>query len=291
MEADFFEILQQPYFLRAITAAALVGITSAVLGSFVMLRNMALVGDALSHAVLPGVVLGYILAGYSLTAFFWGAVAAGLLTAVVVTYLQRNVYVKNDAAIGIVFTAMFALGVIGISILSRGQGVHLDIRDFLFGNVLGITPQDLNLTGVIAGFVLLSIVVFYRPLHLSTFSPVVAKSMGLPTGALHYYLMLLLALAVVAALQSVGVILVVAMLIVPASTAYLLTDRLHVLLVLAAVVGVLSAMGGMLLAVALNLPPGPAMTLCGVALYALAVLFAPKRGLVRRWAGQRAAAG
>ncbi|RMG73388.1 MAG: hypothetical protein D6722_03855 [Bacteroidetes bacterium] len=284
------EVFQYDYALRALLASAMVGIMCGVLGCFIVLRNMSLIGDALSHAILPGVVAGFLVAGYSVLAFFTGSVIAGLVAAVLITWIQRNVRTREDAAIGIVFTSMFAIGVMGISWLTRQEGVHLDLKDFLFGNILGISDQDLWLTGLVLVFTLLCVAVFYRYLFITTFESVVARTIGIPVGAIHYFLMLLLSFAVVASLQSVGVILVVAMLITPASTAYLLTHRLRTMVWLAGLLGLLSTTLGLLLAIFFETTPGPAMTVTATGLYLLAVLFAPQRGLVRaalrRWRKQ-----
>lgn len=277
------ELFQYEYVWRALLASSLVGAMCGLLGCFIVLRNMSLIGDALSHAILPGVVVGFMIAGFSTFAFFTGSVVAGLVAAILITYLQRNAKTRNDAAIGIVFTAMFSLGVMGISYLTRQEGVHLDLKDFLFGNVLGIGNQDLWLTGIVTGFVLLSIASFYRHLFISTFQPIVANTLGINTQAIHYFLMLLLSFSVVASLQSVGVILVVSMLIVPASTAFLLTNRLPVMLGLSALFGVISALLGMSVAIVFQTTPGPAMALTGTFFYLLAVLFSPEKGLISKW--------
>lgn len=277
---EIIVVFENAYAYRALVASVFVGVTCGVLGCFIVLRNMAMIGDALSHAVLPGIVVGFLVAGYSLFAFFGGAVAAGVLTAVLITLIQRNVRTKPEAAIGIVFTSMFALGVMGISYITRTNQVHLDLKDFLFGNVLGISNYDLVLTGGIMVFVVLCTVFFFRYLFLTTFDPVVAKTMGISSSAVHYFLMLLLSFSVVASLQSVGVILVVAMLVIPASTAYLLTDNLRWMLFWAAFLGVVATIAGLLIAVLINTTPGPAMTLVAAVLYVLAVFFSPRRGLV-----------
>ena len=260
----------------------MVGVMCGVLGCFIVLRNMSLFGDALAHAILPGVVFAFVLVGYSAIGFFFGAVIAGLLTAAGITWIQQNIRTKNDAAIGIVFTAMFSIGVMGISWISRSEGVHLDLKDFLFGNVLGVSDQDLWLTGVVMLFVLVSIVVFYRYLFASTFQPIVAETMGINVRLIHYFLMLLLSFAVVASLQTVGVILVVAMLITPASTALLLSKKLPIVLALAALIGLLSAVLGLLLSIVFETTPGPAMTVTATVIYLLAAIFAPERGLLFR---------
>ncbi len=284
MWTEWADILSQPWAVRALMASVMVGVSCGLLGCFIVLRNMALIGDALSHAVLPGIVIAFVLVGYSTLGFFVGSVLAGLVSAVAITWIQQHIKTKNDAAIGIVFTAMFALGVMGISRLSRQQGVHLDLKDFLFGNVLGVSDQDLYLTLGIAMYVMISIAVLYRHLFLSTFQPVIAQTMGVPVGLIHYFLMLLLSFAVVASLRTVGVILVVAMLITPASTALLLSYRLKHVLVISAIIGALAAVAGLLLAIAVETTPGPAMAIMATLFYVIAALFAPQKGLIsRQW--------
>lgn len=280
---ELTDVFGYAYAQRALLASVLVGITCGLLGVFIVLRNMSLIGDALSHAILPGVVAGFLIAGHSIFAFFTGSVIAGLLAALSITWLQRNVKTKEDAAIGIVFSAMFALGIIGISAVTRQEGVHLDMKDFLFGNVLGIADQDIWLTGLIMAYTLLCLVAFYRYFFVTTFQAVMAQTAGINANLMHYFMMMLLSFAVVASLQSVGVILVVAMLIIPASTALLLSNRLPVVLVLSALVGVLSASMGLIFAILWETTPGPAMTLVATAFYLLAMLFSPQKGLFLQW--------
>lgn len=281
-EASLIEKLSAVWAIRAIIASSLVGLMCGVLGCFIVLRNMSLVGDALAHAILPGVVIAYLVVGYSVLGFFVGAVVAGLLTAFLITLIQQRIKTKNDAAVGIVFTSMFSLGVILISRVSRNDGVHLDLKDFLFGYALGVSDTDLLLTSLVTFYVLISVAVFYRYLFASTFQEVVAQTMGIPVQLLHYFLMLLLSFAVVASLQTVGVILVVAMLITPAATGLLLSQRLSRVLWIAGLIGMLSAIVGMVVAVWLNTPPGPAMALVATGFYLLTVVFAPRRGLVAK---------
>ncbi len=277
-----------PYAWRALAASVMVGLMCGALGCFIVLRNMSMVGDALSHAILPGVVVAFmVVGGYSALGFFLGSVAAGLVTAVLITWIQQKVATKNDAAIGIVFTTMFALGVMGISWLSKNEHAHIDLKDFLFGNVLGVSDSDLVLTGMICLYVLASLYVFYRPLFATTFQPVIAETMGVNTKLVHYFLMLLLSFAVVAALQTVGVILVVAMLITPAATGLLLSRRLPKVIMIASLVGVLAAVFGLAIAFAFKTTPGPAMAVMASFLYGLAVFFAPERGLVFRFYRKR----
>lgn len=277
---EIIEMFGQPWALRALLASILVGVLCGILGCFIVLRNMALIGDALSHAILPGIVVSFSILGYSTLGFFLGSVSAGLLSALFMTWIQQKIQTKNDAAIGIVFTAMFSVGVIGISWISKSEGVHLDLNDFLFGNVLGVSDEDLYLTLGITIYVILSVIVFYRYLFITTFQPVIAQTMGISTKLIHYFIMLLLSFAVVASLRTVGVILVVAMLITPASTALLLTDRLKRVVALAALLGMFSAALGLLLAMAFGTTPGPAMAVVATVLYLLAALLSPGKGLI-----------
>lgn len=280
-------IFQEEWAIRALLASSMVGVMCGVLGCFIVLRNMSLIGDALSHAILPGVVFAFMIVGYSAIGFFVGAVLAGLFAAVAITWIQRNIKTKSDASIGIIFTAMFSIGVMGISKLSKTDGVHLDLKDFLFGNSLGVSNQDLILTAVVTVYVLLSIVVFYRYLFVTTFQPVIAETMGISVSVIHYFLMLLLSFAVVASLQTVGVILVVAMLITPASTALLLSNRLPVVLVISGFIGLFSAILGLVLSILFDTTPGPAMAIVATVFYFLAALFSPSKGLMFSWLQKR----
>lgn len=279
---DFIEVLQEPWAIRALIASTMVGITCGMLGAFIVLRNMSLIGDALSHAILPGVAGAFVILGYNTLGFFLGSVVAGLLSAVAITWIQQHIRTKNDAVIGIVFTAFFSIGVIWISAISR-TGVHLDLKDFLFGNVLGVSDQDLVMTGTVMIFVILSVGVLYRYLFASTFQPTIAATMGIPVRFMHYYLMVMLSFAVVAAMQTVGVILVVAMLITPASTALLLAKRLPKVLLIATVTGFLCSVSGLILSVVYEMPPGPSIAVTATGLYLLAAFLAPEKGMIAKY--------
>ncbi len=265
--------------IRALIASSMVGITCGLLGSFVVLRNMALIGDALAHAILPGVVVAFVTVGMTTIGFFIGSVVAGLITAVLITWIQSNVSTKNDAAIGIVFTTMFALGVIGISTLNK-SGAHLDLEHFLLGTIMGINDEDIYLLLGIGFYVILSVLFFYRYLFVSTFQPVIAETMGISVKMVHYFLMLMLSFVIVASLRAVGIILVVAMLVTPASTALMLSDKLHKVVIISALIGFLSAVSGMIISIYLDLTPGPMMAVMAAIFYALAVFFSPKKGLI-----------
>jgi len=285
MQELFLTLTQDEWAIRALIASSLVGIMCGTIGSFIVLRNMSLIGDALAHAILPGIFVAFILVGYSTIGFFLGSVIAGLLTAVIITWIQHNVKTKNDAAIGIVFTAMFSIGVIGISKVSTGDGVHLDLKDFLFGTVLGISNEDIYLTLAITIYSIISIIIFYRYLFITTFQPTIAQTMGISVKMIHYFLMLLLSFAVVSSLRAVGVILVVAMLITPASTALLLSDKLKNVIILSGFIGFLSAVLGLILAISLGggIAPGPTMCVTATFIYFMAVVFSPKKGLLTKF--------
>lgn len=282
-------LFEYDYAVRALVASGLVGLMCGILGCFIFLRNMALVGDALSHAILPGVVAGFLVAGQSVLAFFIGSVAAGLAAAFLITYIQTQVKSKEDAAIGVVFSTLFSIGVIGISLLTRQEGVHLDLKDFLFGNVLAITPQDLWLTALVAVLVVFSTVTLFRYLLLTTFDQTLARAMGVSVTVLHYFLMLLLSFTVVACMQSVGVILVVGMLILPASAAYTLTRRLPAMIRVSGLIGVFCTVTGFLLAYYLDITPGPAMNVVGALVYLGCILFSPENGKISLWRNRRMA--
>ena len=272
----FLESLVRYQFLQnALLAAVLVGFTCGIMGCFIILRGLSLMGDAISHAVLPGVALAYML-GFSL---FIGAVITGVLTALGTGYITRNSVLKEDAAIGIAFTAAFALGVVLITSM-RGSGI--DLWHILFGNVLAVSRGDLLMTLVLGIVVLACIVLFYKQLLLSTFDPVMAQATGLPVKQIHYLLMLLLSLVTVAALQTVGIVLVVAMLITPGATAYLLTHRLPVMLALSAFFGVCSSVLGVYFSYIHDTATGASIVLVASTLFFLCFFFSPKQGFVKR---------
>lgn len=284
---DLLNTLSTEWALRALITSMMVGATCGLIGCFIVLRNMSLIGDALSHSILPGIYFSFILVGYSTMGFFVGSVIAGILTAIFITWIQQNVQTKNDAAIGIVFTAMFSIGVMGISRLNNTQGNHLDLKDFLFGNVLGISTEDIVLSGIVLAYTLLSIAIFYRYFFLTTFQPIIGETMGISTKTIHYFLMLMLSFAVVAALRSVGVILVVAMLITPASTALLLSNDLKKILGISAILGILASFLGLIIAILYDTTPGPAMVLVSTFIFLFTALFSPLKGKIPIWWRQR----
>lgn len=273
--SDFIDALVNYQFMQhALVTSVAVGVFCGVVGSFIVLRGMALMGDAISHAVLPGVAISYML-GINL---FYGAIVTGLLTAVGIGYVSQNSRIKNDPAIGIVFSAAFALGVI---LIAQAQSAT-NLNNILFGNVLTVRAADMWTTLGVGVAVLVLVFVFYKELLVSSFDPTMAAAYGLPTRAIHYMLMVMLTLVTVAALQTVGVVLVVAMLVTPAATAYLLTDRLSTMLWLAALCGVVSAVVGLYFSFIHDLTSGAVIVLVASTLFALAFAFSPKHGVLWR---------
>jgi len=276
------EPLRYPFMIRGLLASVMVGTLCAVIGTYVVLRGMAFLGDALAHAILPGVAIAYLL-GANL---FWGALAMGLLTAVGIGYVSRRGQVKEDTAIGVIFAACFALGV---ALLSTVRSYSVDLTHILFGDVLGVSTADLRLMAGFGAAVLLTVVLLYKELLVISFDPILAATLHLPLNALHYLLLLLIALTVVVSLQTVGVALMVAMLVTPAATAYLLTRRLWQMMAVGAVVGAVSAVAGLYLSFYVNLASGAAVVLVCTACFLLALLFGPSRGALWTWLRDRRA--
>lgn len=273
---DFIsDIMQYGFLQKALFTSIMVGIICGVIGCFIVLRGMALMGDAISHAVLPGVAISYML-GIN---YFYGAVLTGMLTAIGIGVVSQSSRIKNDSSIGIVFSAFFALGVI---LISKAQSAT-DLTQILFGNVLSVKSSDMWMTMIVGGIVLLVVILFYKELLISSFDPTMSAAYGLPTRLIHYTIMILLTMVTVASLQTVGVILVVAMLITPASTAYLLTNRLSVMVVLSACIGAFSAVAGLYFSFIYNLSSGAVIVLVTTVIFIIAFIFAPNQGVLWRF--------
>ncbi|HWK37555.1 MAG TPA: metal ABC transporter permease [Hyphomicrobium sp.] len=269
---DFFAVpMGYAFMQRALMAAVLIGAVCAVLSCYLVLKGWSLMGDAISHAVLPGVVLSFVL-GLPLAI---GAFAAGLTCALLTGYLKENSRVKEDTVMGIVFSGMFGLGLVLFTKVETDQ--HLN--HILFGDMLGITRQDLIEVAIIAGVTLLIIIAKWRDLLLYCFDPQHARAIGLPLGVIHYGLLVLLALTIIASLKAVGIILVVAMLVAPGAIAYLLTDRFSRMLVIAAAVAIGSSVLGTLVSFHIDGATGPCIVLIQAFVFVLTFLFAPRRGI------------
>jgi len=251
-----------PFMQTALAAAVLVGLSAALLGGYVVHRRMAFIGDALAHTTLPGVAVAY-LSGVSLSV---GATAAGVFTAVLIGWLSRRQALREDTAIGIVFTGMFATGVV---ILSR-SGTTRNLTDVLLGNVLAVTPGDLWLIGGVTVAIAAALLLLHKELELASYDPTHAAAIGVNPDRLRFVLLVLLALTVVTAIQVVGLILTTALLVTPAATAALVTRRFARATAVAAGVSVFSSFVGLLLSYHLRVPSGAAIVLTAVAAFAVA---------------------
>ena len=294
-----------------------------MIGNYLILRRMALVGDAISHSVLPGLAIAFLLAHSLKTVpMFIGALAAGLLTTVMIELIHKKTRVKQDSAIGITFSTLFAIGVILIS-FGQMEAIHLDAECvlygeialvpldlpvqtqlgpgtlsvvekipglnselFLSGNTLTIAPPAVIRMAVVTGVTLLLILVFYKELLVTSFDSGLSSSLGINATTVHYALMAMLSVIIVSAFEAVGAILVIAMLILPGATASLLAHRLPPMFGITVLHAALSAVGGVHLATWLNCSPAGAMVVAGSVLFALAWVFSPSQGLLRRWLGR-----
>lgn len=274
--AEFVDALLAPltyaFIQRGLLAALMVGVLCSVIGCYVVLRSMAFLGDAMAHAVLPGVAIAYIL-GRNLTL---GALAAALVVALGVGLFSRRGMIKEDTAIGVLFAAALSLGVVLISSI---RTYAVDLSHILFGNVLGVSSLDIWLTAILGVIILVAILVFYRQFLVISFDPVLAATLRMRVGFFNNLLLVLLALTIVISLQTVGVGLVAAMLVTPAATAYLLVRRLPSMMLLSGLIGGFSSLVGLFASYHLNVASGAAIVLTTTVIFLVVFLFAPQRGL------------
>ena len=271
---DVFAVpLGYEFMQRALAVAVLVGAVCAVLSCYLVLRGWALMGDAISHAVLPGIVLAFV----AQIPLAIGAFAAGLSCALLTGYLKNNSRIKEDTAMGIVFSGMFGLGLVLFVKVETDQ--HLN--HILFGNMLGVTWRDVVEAGLIAGATLLIVLAKRKDILLYCFDPQHARVIGLPVGVIHYGLLVLLSLTIVASLKVVGIILVVAMLVAPGAIAYLLTDRFDRMLMIATGVAIGSSVSGTIVSYHIDGATGPCIVLIQAGVFLAAFLFAPWSGVLR----------
>ncbi|GGF36539.1 membrane protein [Youhaiella tibetensis] len=256
------------FMVNAMIVAALISVPAALLSCFLVLKGWSLMGDAISHAVFPGVVIAHIVgAPYAVGAFL-----AGMFSAVATGFLKDNSRIKQDTVMGIVFSGMFGLGL--VLFVKIQTDVHLD--HILFGDILGIATTDLIETAIIGAFVTGAILIKWRDLLVHAFDPLQARALGLPVGMLHYGLLVLISLTVVAALKAVGIILAVAMLIAPGAIAFLLTRRFGAMMITAVAIAMASALAGVYLSFFIDSAPAPTIVLL-MALIFLLAFFAPSR--------------
>lgn len=271
---DWITLLTEPlhyaFMLRGFVAVLLVGVVCATVGTYVVLRGMAFFGDALAHAILPGLAAGYLIGGGARGPLFWWALLAAVVSSLGIGAVTRGARVRQDTAIGIVFAGMFALG---IAMISTVRSYSVDLAHFLFGNVLGVSDSDLLLMALFGGAILLVVVAFYKEFLVLSFDPLLAATLRLPARLLEYVLLILIALAIVVSLQTVGVALMVAMLVTPAAAAFLLTRRLPLMMVLAALIAALSGVIGLYVSYYASVASGAAIVLTCTAFFILAWAF------------------
>ncbi|MEM9226623.1 MAG: metal ABC transporter permease, partial [Verrucomicrobiota bacterium] len=284
-QASRFFSFQDPSVRYAVIGALLLGLCCGLLGGFIVVRKLSLVGDTLSHAVLPGVALGFL---WSATkdplAIFIGATLAGLLGTVVVNLIKQTSIIKEDSALGLVLSGFYALGIVLITMIQRMEtGSKSGINQFFFGQAAALSPDDLILMAVVTAVVVVLVFIFYKEFLVTSFDAAFARAQGLPAQFFLYLLMLLLAFAVVVSLQATGAVLVTALLVTPATAAYLLTDRMHRMLLLAGAFGMTSAFLGVFFSFLGNkLPTGPFIVLAATLIFALAYACGPRHGFIPR---------
>ena len=261
---------------RALLASGLAAIVCAVVGTFVVLKGLAFMGDAVAHSSLTGMSVAFLFGGN----VFWGALAWAVPASLVITLISRKASLRLDTAIGIIFAGGFALGII---LISRANNYTADLFGFLFGNVLGASWNEVALIGIIAGLVLLVLLIFYKELLFTSYDATVAAASGIPVRFIYYLLPVLVAITTVASLKAVGIVLVLALLVTPAAAGNLLARRLPAIMATSVAVALLSTISGLYLSFYLDLPSGPSIVMVATGLFALALVFSPYNGIIKRW--------
>ncbi len=269
--------LRYDFMVRSFIGSIIVGIICALVGTYVVLKGLAFLGDALAHAVLPGLAVAYLIGGTATMPLFWGSLVAGLFTATGIGLITRGGQIKEDTAIGIIFAGMFALG---IAIISSVRNYSVDLSHFLFGDILGVSREDIILSVIIGVVVVALIVVFYKELMVVIFDPILAKTLRLPVRVFQFMLLFMVSLVIVVSMQIVGVALMVAMLITPAATAYMLSSRLPAMMGLSMIFGTLSSISGLYISYYFNIASGAAIVLVCTVIFGIVFLFSPKRKLL-----------
>jgi manganese/iron transport system permease protein len=261
---------------RGLIAALIVGGVCSLIGCYVVLKSMSFMGDAMAHAILPGVAVAYLLQGNLMV----GALVAAVVVALGIGYFSKEGTVKEDTVIGIIFSFALALGIVLISSI---RSYAVDLSHILFGNLLGVSVQDLWFTGILGGVVVVSILLLYRPFLVISFDPILASTLRLPTSLLRYTLLILLSLTIVVSMQSVGVGLVAAMLVTPAPTAYLLARRLPAMMALSVLFGTLSSLIGLYVSYYANVASGAVIVLTATLIFLIVFAVSPRRSRIKYW--------
>jgi ABC-type Mn2+/Zn2+ transport system permease subunit len=259
--------LSYSFMVRGLTAAVLTGIVSAVIGVYVVVRGLAFFGDALAHSILPGVAVGYLLTDGAREPLFWWGTGTAVVVSLVIGAVSKGARIKQDTAIGIIFAGMFALG---IAIISTVKSYTVDLTHFLFGDVLGVSGNQLITIAIFSALILILVIAFYKEFLVITFDPTLAATLRIPTQVFEYLQLVLIALTVAVSFQAVGVGLMVAMLITPAAAAYLLTKRLPIMMILAAIIASASGVIGLYFSYYVNVASGPAIVLVATGFFVIA---------------------
>jgi ABC-type Mn2+/Zn2+ transport system permease subunit len=277
MIAWLVDPLSYGFMQRGLVAAVIIGIVCAVMGAFVVLKGLAFIGDAVSHAAFPGLVIAYII---GIPLYIGGAIAA-VGTALAIGVVSHRGNLRFDTAVGVLFAGMFAFGIL---LYSTIRGFVTDLFSYLLGNVLSITSADLVQVAVLGAFVIVTVLVLRKELLYATFDPAGAGASGLPVARLEYLLLALLGITIVVSIQAVGIILVVAMLVTPAASAQLLVNRFDRLILVAVIIAVVSAVLGLYVSFYLSVASGAAIVLIETIVFVVALVFSPRNGLL---AGRR----
>ncbi len=275
--AIFLDPLRYDFMLRSLVGSIIVGIICSLVGTYVVLKGLAFLGDALAHAVLPGLAIAYIIGGTATMPLFWGSLIAGAFTATGIGLITRGGQLKEDTAIGIIFAGMFALG---IAIISSVRNYSVDLSHFLFGDILGVSKTDIVLSVTVGFVIVLLVVLFYKELLVVIFDPVLAKTLRLPVRIFQFMLLFMISLVIVVSMQIVGVALMVAMLITPAATSYMLTSRLPSMMILSMIFGIISSISGLYISYYLNIASGAAIVLVCTLIFIVVFVLSPKRKLL-----------
>jgi manganese/iron transport system permease protein len=266
--------LSYEFMRNALTVGLFIGILCPVIGTYLVVQRMALLGDVIAHAVLPGLAI----ADFFNVELLVGAFVSGMLSTSVITWIRTQSRVKPDAAMALTFASFFALGVTLLTLLQN----RLDLEELLFGDILSVAPMDSVRTGMIAFVVLVLVRLFYKELLFFTFDKLGAEAIGLPVHLINFGLISAITLTIIAGIQTVGVILIVALMIGPAITAYLLVKELHLVMIVGAAIGAIASLVGMYISYYLDLPSGPAIALTVFVFFVLALLFSPSQGILTR---------
>jgi manganese/iron transport system permease protein len=259
--------LNYAFMVRGLLAALMVGVVCATVGTYVVLRGMAFFGDALAHSILPGIAVGYLVGGGAQASLFWWGLVTAIAASIGIGAISRGAKIREDTAIGIVFAGMFATG---IALISTVRSYTVDLTHFLFGDILGVSVADLRLILIFGALIITAVILFYKEFLVLSFDPLLADTLRLPSRLLEYLLLALIAIAIVVSLQTVGVALMVAMLVTPAAAAYLLTRRLPVMMLLAALIASLSGVIGLYVSYYASVASGAAIVLTCTVFFALA---------------------